>query len=441
MKKVLLVCLIIIVLGASFFYFNNYINSNTLSGIINYIDNETITIENNKKIYTFKNNNINEIVGSKITITCDDKIDKDKEEQTCNITRYKLTEKNNEQEEEKQKDKELFEDYYTLANNKLKTMTTDEKISQILLVRYYESKALTDQEKYQFGGFVFFEKDFKNKTKDEVIKMINDLQAISKIPILTAIDEEGGTVSRLSSNKNLVDTPFLSPQALYSQGGFQAIKDDVTNKSKILEELGLNLNLAPVVDVSTNSKDYIYQRTLGQGTELTSTYAEVVIKESKNSKVSYTLKHFPGYGNNLDTHTSSSIDNKTLEEKEATDIPPFISGIKAGAEAIMVSHNIVSAFDAENPSSISLNMHNYLRNNLKFQGVIITDDISMGALKNISDIEIKAIKAGNDLIITSNYETSFNNIKNGLNNNTVSIEELDALVEKVLAWKYYKHLI
>lgn len=342
---------------------------------------------------------------------------------------------------EQDKTEDIFSDYYAQAESLLNTLTIDNKISQLLLVRHPSSNDLEIQKEYQFGGYVFFGSDFKNKTKEEVIKMITDLQNVSNIPLITAIDEEGGTVSRISSNKNLVDTPFLSPQDLYKDGGFQKIYDDVIFKSSILDNLGLNLNFAPVVDVSTNVNDYMYKRSLGMDTEHTSIYAKTVIEASKKGNVSYTLKHFPGYGNNIDTHISSSIDKKSYEEIMKYDIPPFIEGIKAGAEAVMVSHNIVEAIDKENPASISLKVHELLLNELNFKGVIITDDISMGALNNIKDIEVTAIKAHNNFLITSDYQKSFNNIKEAYNNNIISEEEIDALVLKNLAWKYYKHLI
>lgn len=343
--------------------------------------------------------------------------------------------------QEKDKTEDIFSNYYEQAESLLNTLTIDNKISQLLLVRHPNSNDLEIQKEYQFGGYVFFGSDFKNKTKEEVIKMITDLQNVSNIPLITAIDEEGGTVSRISSNKNLVDTPFLSPQDLYKDGGFQKIYDDVIFKSSILDNLGLNLNFAPVVDVSTNVNDYMYKRSLGMDTEHTSIYAKTVIEASKKGNVSYTLKHFPGYGNNIDTHISSSIDKKSYEEIMKYDIPPFMEGIKAGAEAVMVSHNIVEAIDKENPASISLKVHELLLNELNFKGVIITDDISMGALNNVKDIEVTAIKAHNNFLITSDYQKSFNNIKEAYNNNIISEEEIDALVLKNLAWKYYKHLI
>ncbi len=335
----------------------------------------------------------------------------------------------------------LFANYYDDAKKLLDTLNINEKIAQILLVRHPDTLDVTFQKNYQFGGIIFFKRDFNNKTKDEVIKMIQDLQRVSNIPLLTAIDEEGGTVSRLSDNKNLVSTPFKSPQDLYKENGYQAIYDDVINKSNILTSLGLNLNLAPVVDVSTNKDDYIYKRTLGMDTEHTSIYAKTVIEASKMTKVSYTLKHFPGYGSNKDTHLTSSIDDKTYEDILKYDLPPFISGIASGAEAIMVSHNIINSIDNVNPSSLSLKVHNILLQDLNFTGIIITDDISMNALKDINDIEIKAIKAGNDLLITSDFEKSFNNIKEALEENVITEEELNNKVLKILAWKYYKKLI
>ena len=135
---------------------------------------------------------------------------------------------------------------------------------------------------------------------------------------------------------------------MYLSGSFEKIRQDTINKSLLLSELGLNLNLAPVVDVSTNSGDYMYKRTLGENTELTSTYAKTVISASKGLGVSYTLKHFPGYGNNNDTHTGQVIDNRTYADIEKNDLPPFEAGINEGAEAVLVSHNTVTNIDSSN---------------------------------------------------------------------------------------------
>ncbi len=344
-------------------------------------------------------------------------------------------------ESDKYKNNSLFGKYYKKSLRKLKNMSIDQKIGQLLLVRYPEEEQKDVLKKYQFGGYLFFAKDFRNKTKDEVISMINDLQAASKIPILTAVDEEGGIVVRVSSNPNLRSERFLSSQKLYELGGFDKIKEDTIEKSNLLKELGLNLNLAPVVDVSTNKDDYMYERSIGQNSDITAEYAKTVISASKGSGVSYTLKHFPGYGNNIDTHTASSIDNRSLDDIEKNDLPPFKAGIEAKAEAILVSHNIVDSIDNKNPASISPKVHKLLRKNLNFSGIVITDDLEMGATKDIEDKSVKAILADNDLLIVTDYLESINEIKNAINNKIITENDLDKKVLKILEWKYYKKLL
>lgn len=320
-------------------------------------------------------------------------------------------------------------------------MPLNEKIGQLFLVRYPDTNAIEDLKKYNLAGYIFFEKDFKNKTENEVKNMITNLQDAAKIPILTAVDEEGGKVVRVSSNTNLVKEEFKSSKELYNEGGFNLIKDDTIYKSSILKNLGLNLNLAPVVDVSTDSSDYIYERTLGENTSLTSTYAKTVIDASMGTGVSYTLKHFPGYGHNTNTHDEDSIDNRTYEEIRTNDLPPFKAGIDVGAEAILVGYNVVTSIDNKNPASLSASVHNLLRNNLDFTGIVMTDNLDMGALSNIDNTVVKAVLAGNDLIITTDYKSDIAALKTAVSNGTVSEELIDKLAFRVLAWKYYKGLL
>lgn len=271
--------------------------------------------------------------------------------------------------------------------------------------------------------------------------MIDELQDASKIPLLTAVDEEGGKVVRVSSNSNLAESPFKSSQELYAEGGFSLIKKDTITKSQLLNSLGLNLNLAPVVDVSTNSSDYMYERTLGQNTSLTSTYAKTVIEASKGTGVSYTLKHFPGYGSNSDTHTGTSIDTRTYDDIFNNDLPPFRAGIEAGAEAVLVSHNTVNSIDSSAPASLSASVHNILRNELGFTGIIMTDDLDMGAISAVDNPAMKAILAGNDLIISTDYETDIEAVKLALDNGILCEPMIDKLAFRILDWKYYKGLM
>lgn len=336
----------------------------------------------------------------------------------------------------------IFSSYYEMAKEKLDTMTLDEKIGQLLLVRVPDGDAVAATKKYNFGGYVLFERDFKGKSKDEINKEIKSYQDASRIPMLIATDEEGGSVVRASSNTKLREKPFLSSQELYKDGGLDSIEKDTIEKSKFLSSLGVNVNLAPVVDVVTDKDAYMFKRSLGEGTEKTSLFAETVIKTSKGEDVSYVLKHFPGYGNNTDTHVGSSVDTRTKEEIMETDIPPFRSGIKAMAEAVLVSHNVVQDIEADVPASLSKKVNDVLRDELAFSGVVITDDLDMVATKkdDITNIYLSAIKAGNDMMIVTDYDAAFDEVKAAVEDNTLDPEIVDKAALRVLAWKYYKIL-
>ena len=119
--------------------------------------------------------------------------------------------------------------------------------------------------------------------------------------MLIGVDEEGGTVVRVSSNPNLRGTKFQSPQALYSEGGFDRITSDTAEKDALLRDLGINVNFAPVCDVSTDPSDFIYARSFGMDAEQTGEYVRTVVTQMVSDKTGMVLKHFPGYGNNADT--------------------------------------------------------------------------------------------------------------------------------------------
>lgn len=405
-------------------------------------DNFLTVISNDDIIYTIEKSKLAGSLGDNILITYTGIIEDFNDILDVDIIDYSILPRTNQNQTLIEDNfNGIFGSYYKMAQNKLSSLNLDEKIGQLILARYDETDALNAIDKYKLSGFVFYEKDFKNKTTDEVKKMINTIQNKSDIPLLTAVDEEGGKVIRISSNPNLVAEKFKSSKELYATGGMNAIKEDTIEKSKILKNLGINLNLAPVIDVSTDPNDYMYERSLGENTETTSLYAKTVIEASKGTGVSYTLKHFPGYGNNPDTHNASVTDTRSYDDIMANDIPPFTSGIKAGAEAVLISHNIVSSIDPNNPASLSIPIHNLLRDDLNFTGVIITDDLAMGAITNVQDATVKAILAGNNLIITTDYQESFNSIKNAINNGTVSEDLIDRLALRVLAFKYYKGLM
>lgn len=417
------------------------LTTNKLTATVISSSNDTLTVRDlSSLIYTFNVNDNNYKVGDNLIIEYTGMLNKNKEYQNTTLLNI-IPVSEDEATKAERPSENLFSQFNTLASNKLKNMTLDEKIGQLLLVKYQSNSQNDAIKKYKVGGFIFFEDDFKDKTKKEVQDMLKNIQSQASIPLLTAVDEEGGSVVRVSSNPKLREQKFKSPRELYLDGGIPLIESDTKEKSALLEELGINVNLAPVVDISTNSSDYMYDRTLGEGQDATSNYAKAVIEASKGYKVSYVLKHFPGYGNNEDTHTSSVTDDRPLSTLEENDFKPFKSAIESKAEAILVNHNIVKSIDTTSPASLSASVHNLLRNDLKFTGIIMTDDLSMKATSDIPNVVEKAILAGNDIVIVADYESAFNQIKDAVENNRISAELIDEIAHKIITWKYAKGLL
>lgn len=336
----------------------------------------------------------------------------------------------------------IFSQYYDQATQRLNNMTLDEKIGQVLLVAVPNSNAQQIVQQKQFGGYIIFAKDAKGKTVSQMQSTIKSWNDSSKIPLIVAVDEEGGNVVRISSNPNLAPHRFQSSQALFKANGYEAIKNDTIEKNQLLYSLGINVNLAPVADVSTNPNDYIYARTFGRSAAETAEYIRTVISAGKSTNVSNVLKHFPGYGSNVDTHTGIARDNRTLQYFRENDFLPFIAGINEGVESIMVSHNIITNVDPSLPASVSGPMHQILRQELGFTGIIMTDSLSMAAIKNyVSKPNVEALKAGNDMLIVTDYDTAIAEIRSAIQNGTLDEGVLDRAVTQVLAWKYYKKMM
>lgn len=325
------------------------------------------------------------------------------------------------------------------AEELLRTLSLEEKVAQMFIVRCPQTGAAETIAQNQFGGYVLFARDFRDKSKAQAIADIKSYQQAAKVPLLIAVDEEGGTVNRVSLYKAFRDAPFLSPQELFAQGGLPLIKRDTVEKCALLRSLGINLNLAPVCDVSTNPDDYIYRRTLGQDAPQTAEYIKTVVSTMRDNKMGAALKHFPGYGNNADTHTGIAIDNRPLSQFRQSDFLPFKSGIDAGAGVVLVSHNIVTAIDPNRPSSLSSAAHRILRNELGFQGLIMTDDLNMGAIQNYTGGEeaaVLAVLAGNDLICCTDYETQYPAVLKAVKNGRISEARINESVLRILRYKF-----
>lgn len=321
----------------------------------------------------------------------------------------------------------------------LSTMTVEEKVGQMFFVRCPDTGAIEAVSQYKLGGYILFGRDFKDKTAEQVRNDISSYQSASGVPLLIGTDEEGGTVVRASSNPNLFSHRGLSPQALFAEGGMDSIIQDTRQKSVTLLGLGVNVNLAPVADVSTDPNNFIYDRSFGQDAQATAEYVSNVVKTMDAEGIGSVLKHFPGYGNNVDTHTGVAIDERPYETFQTSDYLPFTAGIQAGADAVLVSHNVMSCVDNQLPASLSPAVHNELRSTLGFQGVIMTDDLAMDAVAAYAGDQspaVMAVKAGNDMIITTDFQTQIPEVVQAVKSGEIDEAQIDQSVTRVLQWKY-----
>lgn len=329
-------------------------------------------------------------------------------------------------------------DPYADIDLKISRMTVEEKVGQLLYVNCRGNDMTEAINDYHIGGVLLFGVDFDGKTKDEVKADIKAMQATAKIPLIIGTDEEGGTVVRASDKPNLRESAYLSPSETFANGGWSAVEDDAYDKAKFLLSLGVNVNMAPVCDITSNPDSFMYYRSFSSDAASTSRFVDTVVKASKEKKLGTVLKHFPGYGDNGDTHYSDATDSRLYSELQNNDFLPFEAGIKAGADSILVSHITVNSIDSGNPASLSEPVHKVIRDKLKFDGVVMTDDLDMfavDALDIYEPLSVAAFKAGNDFLCCGDIETEYNALLTAVQNGEITTDRLDESVKRILIWK------
>lgn len=324
------------------------------------------------------------------------------------------------------------------------SLTLEQQIAQLFFARCPDLNAMELAAQYDIGGYILFGRDFENQTPDSLRETLASYQQAAATPMLIGVDEEGGTVVRVSAYPAFRASRFQSPQALFAEGGLERIQSDTEEKDTLLASLGINVNLAPVCDVSTSPADFINARAFGQDAQSTSNYVRTVVEQMNADGMGMVLKHFPGYGSNVDTHTGIAQDDRPLEQFRSSDFLPFAAGIKAGAQAILVCHNIVSCMDDTLPASLSPAVHKVLREELGFDGVVMTDDLVMQAITDYTgdaDAAVLAVQAGNDMLISSDFVTQYNAVLTAVQNGTISENTIRDAAVRVLRWKIQLGLI
>ena len=422
-KKIIISTIIVIIVGIICGVFYSTIspqNTNHQIGI-----NESLNSTLNESI-------TNEVSNTTLNETPENNLEEEHISSSTNIETENLS------------DDDLFAKYYDKATEILSSMTLEEKVGQMFLARYPSSGVIDEIRNNNPGGYVLFGRDFQNKTKEQIKKELQDCQNASKIDLALGVDEEGGTVVRVSSYKAFRNSPFKSPRNIYASSGMSGIISDSHEKTNLLKSIGLNMNLAPVVDIPEKSSDFIYSRAFSTNLEEVRQFTKEIITTMKEDNITSVMKHFPGYGNNVDTHTAIAIDKRSYSYFENRDFIPFEEGINNGAPAILVSHNIVECMDNSKPASLSKNVHDILRNGLNFSGIVITDDLAMDAVKQYvenGEAATQAVLAGNDLIISSDFVNQKNEVLNAVKNGQIPEKTINTAVIRILAWKLQYEII
>lgn len=260
-------------------------------------------------------------------------------------------------------------------------------------------------ETYPVGGIIYFGQNIESK--EQITEMIANTQKYSKIPLYISVDEEGGRVARLGS-KGIV-TPHPAMALVGATGDLKKARGIGEALGRELTEIGFNVDFAPVADVITvENNDDIGDRSFGDDPKLVSDMVSAIVEGMHSENLVATLKHFPSNGSTeANTHYETGVCTRTLEEMRACEFKPFIAGIEAGADMIMVAHMAaINLNDGNNiPSTLSKAVvTDILRGELKYDGIVISDALNMGAITSVykaEDAAIQAIDAGVNLVLMS----------------------------------------
>ena len=353
--------------------------------------------------------------------------------------------------EETPSDAAISDSAAQLAQKTLASMTQDEKIWQLF---YVTPELLTGVEtatragdstkealeKMPVGGIIYFAKNFEDRAQAQ--QMLHNTKSYTKIPLFLGTDEEGGTVSRVGSNPAMGGIEVPSMQSLGEQADPAAVYQAGQDISESLRAVGLNMDFAPVADVSGGSASVIGSRSFGSDAQLCASMVSVMTGSLTAGEIIPCLKHFPGYGSAItDDHYGTSILTKTLDDLEACDFLPFASGIEAGAPFVMVSHlSVPEVVGDETPCDLSSKIvTELLRNKLGFTGVIITDSHQMASITDhytSGEAAVQALEAGVDMILMpQDLQAAFDGVKAALSSGTLTQDRIDESVLRILQVK------
>jgi beta-N-acetylhexosaminidase len=325
-------------------------------------------------------------------------------------------------------------------------MTLEQKVGQMILAGIEGKKIDSSMKKMiaeqHVGGIIFYKNNFSDL--EGSVRLVNELKKANKgnsAPLFISVDQEGGKVSRLPKEFEAIP----NADKVGRTGDPELAKEMGVLLSKELNLMGFNMNFAPVLDINSNPKNpVIGSRSFGKDAELVSKMGIAVMKGLHEGGTIPVVKHFPGHGDtSVDSHLDLPIVDKSTKQLETLEWVPFRAAIENGTEAVMVAHILFPLIDPDAPASFSkIIINEQLRGTLGFEGVVITDDMTMGAIADhygIEEAAVKSVQAGSDiLLIAHGYNTErkvYDKLLQSVRSGQLSESRIDDSVRRILALK------
>ena len=351
----------------------------------------------------------------------------------------------NEKEEEAPDKGRAITDETLLASSILNHMSLEEKVGQMFWSRCpLRQQAGEKITAFNPGGYLLLADFFVDSNIEKTRAEINALSKIGKIPMAFAIIEEGGKDVTATRFTNFRPEPFRTPGDAYLEDGMEGVIDDAGEKADLLSSMGIKVLWGPVADISLNPGSFMYQMSLNQDSEVTGKFVYETVCALSDKGISSVISHFPGYSENGDVSKGTIIDTRSYSEIQSKDMEPFKEGILAGTDMILMSHIRYVQVDDEYPASLSPVWHRILREELKYNGLIVTDNLRLNAITDTYGLEesaILAIEAGNDMIFTFSCDIQIPAVIKAVESGRLSEKTIDESVLRILKWKIKRGII
>ncbi len=327
----------------------------------------------------------------------------------------------------------------------LSDLSLEEKVGQMIFAGIKGTDITNETKKiistHQVGGIILFKDNLKNANQSvSLLNAIKQENTNNKVPLFLGVDEEGGRISRLPEL-----TKLPTNEELGKRNDISLSYNIGKLLGKELSAFGFNLDFAPVLDINSNPHNPIIgDRSFGTDAELVSELGLQMMKGIQSEQVISVIKHFPGHGDTaVDSHKELPIIQKSLEELQALELIPFKHAVEQGAEVVMVGHILLPKIDSTYPASISERIiTDVLREQLGYEGIIITDDMTMKAILNnleIGESAVSAVKAGNDIVLVAhnyaNVKKAIDSIIKAIENGEITEQRIDESVKRILSIK------